>query len=71
MMSPERQPARAPRLGYCWVWHEGCDCAACAGLSCVGRTWPHWREVKIGTLTIAEGYASMLDGCHARDADHS
>ena len=43
-MSPDKPPP--PRPGYVWVWRKGCQCKACPWKgSCIGETWPHWREV--------------------------
>ena len=35
------------RLGFRWEYRKGCECLACPWKDkCMGKTWPHWIEVK-------------------------
>jgi len=44
-MNPLAAPLSRP--GYRWEYRPGCLCPNCPwGERCIGRTWPHWIEVK-------------------------
>lgn len=53
MIDPNMPPKK--RAGYRWEYRSGCDCDHCKGKSCIGRTWPHWAEVKEPTTEAIRG----------------